>query len=393
MKKIIFVVPIMRGIGGIETSLLNILSNIDYSKYEVDLCVFANYIAFPEKIPSQVNIIKGNKLLEYCYIPYVDLKENLGLFEKLKMLFAKGIKKVFGFQTVIKMSLPTFRFGNYDMAISYANDAFFGKVFAGGGNEIVDKCILAEKKVGWIHNEPNRCGCSKEYFLKTYENFDHVVNVSFACKEMFDAMVPEFSDKSVVVYNMFHIEGIKKKAKSVTNPYNTNVFNIVTVSRIENNQKRVDRILDTCEYLLSKSFEEFKWTIIGDGPDSEYIIKEAESRGLKRCITFTGKMSNPYPYILNADVMVQASDYEAYSMVLQESIILNTPLIVTNYPSANEAVDNNYNGFLVDLSYAAIGDKLIEMIEDADKLKLLRGNITKKPFTNSKALSQFYSLL
>lgn len=393
MKKIIFVVPILRGIGGIETSLVNILSNIDYSEYEVDLCVFANYIAFPDRIPSKVKIINGSEVLEYCYRPFTDLKENLGFFKTIKMLFVKGVKKIFGFQTVIKMSIPKFKFENYDVAISYVNDAFFGKVFAGGGNEIVDRCIEADKKIGWIHNEPNRCGCSREYYLDIYKNFDYIVNVSLACKKMFDSIVPELKNKSVVVYNMFDIEGIMKKSKSMPSPYNTNIFNIITVSRIENNQKRIDRILDTCEYMLSKSCRDFHWTIIGDGPDFEVLMNTTKDRGLADNITFTGKMSNPYSYILNANVLVQPSDYEAYSMVLQESIILNTPLIVTNYPSANEAVVNNLNGFLVDLSYEAIGEKLIEVIQKEDILKVLCDYISKNPFTNKKAISQFYRII
>jgi glycosyltransferase involved in cell wall biosynthesis len=393
MKKIIFVVPMLGGIGGIETSLINILSNIDYDKYQVDLCVFAKYIAFPERIPDKVNIVEGCEELEFCFVPKKTLKGKLPFTKYIKMLVVKSVKKIFGLKAIINYCLPKFKFEKYDIAISYANDAFFGKVFAGGGNEIVDKCIEADKKIGWIHNEPNRCGCTKEYYLKIYENFDYIVNVSFACKKMFDSIVPELESKSVVVYNMFDIEGIKKKAKSMPSPYSDDIFNIVTVSRIENNQKRIDRILDACEYMLSKSCKVFHWTIIGDGPDYENITKEAEERGLANYITFKGKMSNPYPYILNANIMVQPSDYEAYSMVLQESIILNSPIIVTNYPSASEAVNNNFNGFLVDLSYEAIGDKLIEMIQNIDKPQMLRDYISKNPFTNSKAISQFYNLL
>ncbi len=391
-KKIIFIVPFLRGIGGIETSLINLLNNIDYNKFDVDLCVFANYIAFKNKIPKNVNVVAGSKVLEYCYVPYKKLKKNLSLFKYINMLLVKVYKRIFGMQKVIQLTLPTFKFKKYDIAISYANDAFINGVFTGGGNIIVDKCIDSNKKIGWIHNEPYRCGCDKNYYLAIYKNFDYIVNVSCVCKNMFDEIVPEFKEKSVVVYNTFDIEKIKKQSKEFIYKENKK-FKIVTVSRIENNQKRIDRILDACEYMIKKGYKSFVWEIIGDGPDFDWVLNQLKSRNLNNNIVMCGKLDNPYPYILNSDIMVQSSDFEAYSMVLQESIILKTPLIVTNYPSAKECINNGKNGFLVELSSEGIANKLIDIMNNKKELQNIKEYIEKNPFTNNKALNQFYYLL
>lgn len=392
-KKIIFLVPILRGIGGIETALINLLNNIDNDTYEVDLCVYANYIALKEKIPPTVKLIEGNKIMEYCYVPYEELKNKIDRFEYIKMIIVKSLKKVFGMNIVIKIALRKFKFKPYDVAISFCNDAFLKEGFVGGGNEIVDKCIDAEKKIGWIHNEPYRCGCDKRYYIKIYKNFNYVVNVSYACKDMLDTIVPEIKEKSVVVYNMFDINTIKKKANEENIEVEESILNIVTVSRIENNQKRIDRIIDTSEYMVSKGYKKFRWTIIGDGPDFNDVKKNINNKGLDKYIILMGKLNNPYPYILNADILVQTSDFEAYSMVLQESIILKTPIIVTKYPSAKECVKNGKNGYLVGFDPEEIGDKIIQLSNDEKELKKLNSYIDDNPFTNDIALSQLYKLI
>ena len=63
--KILFSVVVLKGIGGIESSLLNLLNNLSESEYDIDLCVIGNYISGVTQIPDYVNVIKGNKIIEY----------------------------------------------------------------------------------------------------------------------------------------------------------------------------------------------------------------------------------------------------------------------------------------------------------------------------------------
>jgi glycosyltransferase involved in cell wall biosynthesis len=392
-KKILFVVPILSGIGGIETSLINLVNNIDKEKYSVDICVYGNYIAFPERIPSSVKIIPGTKEMEYTFVPLKKLSKELHGFSKVYLYIIKAIKSKFGIQKVLRLVKHKYIFDNYDVAISFANDAVLNGQFVGGGNEIVADCVNADKKLGWIHNEPYRCGCTRDYYENIYRKFDYVVNVSSACKDMFDKIAPMLINKSKYVYNTFDIETIKRKSITDANPLQEGIFNIVTVSRMENNQKRIDRAIETCEILVHNGISNFHWTMIGDGPDLDYIKKLCKEKNISEYMTFTGKLSNPYPYIFSADVMVQPSDFEAYSMVLQEALILNTPLIVTNYPSASEAVNDGVNGYIVKKDAQEIAEKILKLLKEPKELKRLNDNIANNPFTNDVAMKQFYSLL
>ena len=59
-EKILFVIPSLRS-GGAEKSLITLLSLIDYEKYDVDLLCFRRDGLFFDKIPQEVNVIKGTE--------------------------------------------------------------------------------------------------------------------------------------------------------------------------------------------------------------------------------------------------------------------------------------------------------------------------------------------
>ena len=393
MQKILFVVPILPGIGGIETALLNLIRNIDTEKFSIDLCVYGNYIAIPEKIPEYVKVIPGTKEMEYCYVPYKTVVDKLHGIEKAQLYIIKGFKSKFGIQTVVKLVKHKYHFEQYDVAISFANDAVLEGQFVGGGNEIVADCVNARVKIGWIHNEPYRCGCTKEYYEKIYSKFDYIVNVSEACKKMFDEIVPSLVQKSRYVYNTFAISDIKRKAELEKPSLSTDKFQIVTVSRIENNQKRIDRVVEVCKVLLEKGYNLFHWTVIGDGPDYEMIKNQIADKGMQKYITLLGYRANPYPYIKNADILVQTSEFESFGMVLKEAFICGTAVITTNFEAAKEVVDDGKNGFIVEKSAEAIAYKIIELIKKPDILQKLNEYISNHPYTNDTAMKQFYELL
>lgn len=54
--KILFVLDSLR-IGGAEKSLITLLSLLDYSKYDVDLQLFAFDGAFMQSLPQEVNVL------------------------------------------------------------------------------------------------------------------------------------------------------------------------------------------------------------------------------------------------------------------------------------------------------------------------------------------------
>ena len=378
--------------GGNRSSLLNLLSNMDLENNEVDLFLFVHDRKAREDIEKikGVKLLGGSFLLNMFYTPYKEYAEKRDMpqmvLKRAMMLLAKalGTRKTLLFLMLFKRSL-----GNYDAAISFAHDKWVGG-FYGGCNDIVRRKASAGRKVAWVHNDPYKLGFTRDICEKTYEGFDCIVNVSCACKEKFDEIAPKFRDKSKVVYNMFDADRIRKMSEEF-NPYSSGAFEIVTVARLFNLQKRIDRIIECCRRLKAEGFEGFRWHVVGDGPDSGWLKEKAAEEGLGEILVFEGHKDNPYPYMRHADVFVLTSRYEAQGMAVTESLITGTPVIVTDYEEAFEFVQNGHNGIITvnstDGVYAAVKDMLLHR----EKLAPLREYISGQQFDNSLALQQFWS--
>ena len=86
---------------------------------------------------------------------------------------------------------------------------------------------------------------------------------------------------------------------------------------------------------------------------------------------FLGFKPNPYKYILKSDLFLITSKYEAFGVVIVESLMLGIPIVATDcYCGPSEIISSNKYGEL-----AKVGD--IVSISNAIKISLIK-NITKK---------------
>jgi glycosyltransferase involved in cell wall biosynthesis len=390
--KILFVVSQLRGMGGVHSSMLNLLDNLALKENDISLCVFANYISKECTIPDSIKIINGPRLLEFYIRDFFPALHSYSWLEKIQFVFVKLLKRLFEYEKIMRFALASYKVGgHFDVAISFANDVY-APSFIGGANDIVLNCVQADRKIAWIHNEAHRNGLTYAICKKTYQNFDCIVNVSFACKTIFDVIIPEFEHKSKVVYNMYNVLKVRDQANKPS-PYDINTFNIVTVARLDNKQKRIDRILECCEKLKWDGFEYFKWYVVGNGPDMDSLEELANGKKITDVLSFTGYKSNPFPYIKHADVLVMTSDYEGIGMVLSESLTLGTPVICTNFPAANEVVRSGVNGVIVDMSTDGVFNAVKNVMGDKNLLNKWRINIANQEINNDIALKQFWSVL
>lgn len=263
----------------------------------------------------------------------------------------------------------------------------------GGANIIVEKSVSADKKHGWVHNEAHREGLTKEISKNTYKNFDTIVNVSYGCKDIFDNIIPEYKNKSKVAYNTFKRKEIIEKSNSEPSPFSDEYFNIVTVARVDNTQKRIDKVIECGQLLVEDGLTNFRWYIVGDGPNMTELQNSVKEKGLSDYIIFEGRKSNPFVYMKHANVMVMTSDYEAYPMVSKESMIVGTPVICTQFPSANEVVDHQENGLITGFDAFDIYKAIKECMVDPNLLKDLSNHLKTNEVTNQKALNQFNNIV
>lgn len=382
-------------IGGIESSLLNLLNEFK-NDYDITLCVLTDEIN-KEFTIENVKIIDGSKCLRDSFLSRDYLKFQ-SIFNRLIRNYRRLKRIIFGKKYIIKKSLIKIKSNiTYDVAIAFINDTYTvdGIFKSGGDYEYINKHINAKKKIAWIHGSPIVEGfTSREICKQVFTPFDYIINVSRYCKALFDEIIPEFKNKSLVVYNMYDISRIIKLSVEY-NPYSniSNKLHFVTVSRLDNKSKRLDRIIKVCHQLVRQGFSDFDWTIVGDGPDLNTLKKMVIDKKLTGIVNLVGAKYNPYPYMKYADLYISSSSYESYGMSVREAQILKCPVLITEVGPSNEIVDNFKNGIICDNSTKGLYESIRNILNDISVLFPIREYLVENEITNEQAKEQFNALI
>ena len=119
---------------------------------------------------------------------------------------------------------------------------------------------------------------------------------------------------------------------------------IIYVGRIDYNQKRVYRVIDTWA-LLENKYPGWRLTIVGDGVERENIEKQAKALGLKN-VSFEGFQS-PIEYYKRARILMLTSEYEGFPLVLAECMSFGVvPAVYGSYSAVYDIVDDGVNGIV-----------------------------------------------
>ncbi|MFE4350596.1 glycosyltransferase [Peribacillus butanolivorans] len=389
-KRILFVAGTLR-VGGIERSLINLLNSIDYKDYEVHLFLYSNTGEYLKDLPENVVLVNKSAFFKCIGMTLKEAKETGKISIILLRVVAALLCKIFGSKYVFNVFfkfLPKYK--NYDLAISFSNNVSPRTLYF-GYNQFVLSRVIAKKKIAWIHSDYIKAGLNNKINNHEYSKFDAIINVSLAGKNTFDQVRPELKSKSFVIYNTFNIQDIIEQSRRDKPYYNIKKLKLVTVGRIDEN-KSIDRIINITEKLKRDGFI-FIWYIVGEGNLRPELEKKTSELGLNENIVFLGNQTNPYPFIKNADILVLASKYEGMPMVITESLILKTPVVVTRYNAAEEQVIDGFNGLIAENSEEGLYIALKKILENNNILKEMEKNIINTEISNKVALNQFGKII
>lgn len=391
--KVLFVAQNLK-LGGIQRALVNTVKMIKKTHPDIEIDVFSFADGeLSSLISDTVNVTFGSRTLSLLLTPLSDIKKSgrpAYVFTRYALIIAA---KIFGTEKVYRyLFKKQKKLGEYDIAISYFNDVFSG-ISNKGTNLFVSDFVKAKKKIAWIHTDPIKANFDIEKCASLYKGFDKIACVSKAIKRVFDEILPQFSDKTCVVYNVFPSEEIAISAKETDPDFNKSQINLVTVGRADNSTKRIDRALEVCEILKKEYSLSFKWRFIGDGPDFEKNMQTAIQRDICDVTEFLGNKNNPYPFVKNSDIFVLTSDYEGYPMVVCEAMILGVPVVTTPFRAAAEIIDDGVNGIVTTVSPADIAKRLSELMRDRHMLDTMVLSLKEENAINSLWNEQFNSLL
>ncbi|WP_372343027.1 glycosyltransferase [Bacillus cereus] len=384
-------------IGGVERSLISMLDNFDYKNYAVDLMLYKHQGEFMDLVIDKVNLL--DEISQYTTFrksigeTFKDKHYGIGLariLSKINTNFTGEIKKMiepgyYQMQLMWKYALPFLPKVDkeYDVAISYLWPHYF----------IADK-IRAKKKIAWIHTDYSTIELNVKMDLKMWNEFDHIVAVSDACKNSFLKKYSELENKVVVIENIISPDFIKKMANEKVNSLMStdNRFKIVTVARLSH-AKGIDNAVKALKKLKDKGYDDIAWYVVGYGGDEESIKGLIQDLRLENDFILLGKQVNPYPYIQEADLYVQPSRYEGKAVTVVEAQILSKPVMITNYNTARSQVRDRFDGYIAELSVEGIAHGIEKLYKDPSIRKELIHNCSNMEHCNGDKLEKLFKII
>ncbi|MGY2260272.1 WecB/TagA/CpsF family glycosyltransferase [Pseudomonas sp. SDO55104_S430] len=136
--------------------------------------------------------------------------------------------------------------------------------------------------------------------------------------------------------------------------------------------------------------------IAGDGPERQALIEQAHRLGIAERVYFTGFLSNPYPLIRHARLLILSSFHEGLPTVLIEALALGTPTLACDCgPGPRELLDHGRLGRLVKVNdVPALAEGLLQSLS-ADPAALPTGRVAEeavKQYGSRQAAAAYYQV-
>lgn len=327
MKKVIFFSKHME-IGGLEKSLLNLLNNLDPTKYEIELVLEECHGPLLEQLNPNIQV-REYRLSECKFVP---LRKALNLAKRLFWAWKHR--------------------NHYDFSCSYCTYSIIGSRLAQYASQ--NSCLYVHNDYTTIYPDADEF---KQFFAELHiDQFRKILFVSNESKQSFSDRLPFLTERCDVINNIVewkHIRALSQEPCSVEKKNNEVLF--VFVGRLAEPHKRLSRMLEAFK-IAREHRKDIRLLIVGDGPDRKLYEQLIAEYGISEWVTMVGSQTNPYKYLAQGDCLVLSSDYEGFPVVYFESMILGKD-IITTIPVSDERVDVG--------SYATVTEKTVDSFAQA----------------------------
>nr|WP_236619606.1 glycosyltransferase [Bacillus sp. 1NLA3E] len=393
-KKVLFMLSSIN-IGGVEKSLLSLLSVIPKEKYDITILVLEKKGGFLEYIPNWVKMEETAWFKDVKPIimqpPQQTIKDyyiNKSYTKILTFLCSYFISKQFNnrylyYKEVFK-NVPI-NTNTYDVAIAFQ-----------GPTDMIDYYIAnkvkATKKISWVHFDVSKHFINEKLYNRLYKSFNKIFVVSKEARKCLIEKVPTVERKVEVLLNIVPndlINYMSKETMEFDEGYKGT--KIVTVGRLsrEKGQDIAIKVLSR----LRKDGYDVRWYCVGDGNYRKKFETLIEEYGLKEDFILLGAKSNPYPYMAEADIYVQTSRHEGYCLTLAEAKCLAKPIVTTNFIGAYEQIEDGNTGFIVGCNEEEVYIKIKYLLDNKIVQDMLHENLSNSNFDTKEEIKKLYDFI
>lgn len=340
-KRVMFLIHDL-GHGGAENVLVNLVNNIDHSRFDVTvIALFAGGV-------------NESRLSPRVHYKTIFKKTFRGNSHIMKLFSPKLLHKLF-----IK--------DKYDIEVSYLEGPC-ARIISGCDDENT-------KLVSWIHctmhSEKEVTSSFRNYgeAIDCYKRFDTNVFVSEGVKEAFIKHCP-IKNKAVVLYNTNESDIIVSKSKDEIEDFqfDQDMFYWCGVGKLVSN-KGFNRMLRIQKRFLNGGYKTH-FIALGTGHLEDELKDWCKVNEIENEVTFTGYQTNPYKYVSKCDLFVCASHAEGFSTAATEALILGVPVCTVEVSGMREMLGyNNEYGLVVDNDDEALYQGIKRLLDDKELLQ------------------------
>ena len=361
-KNILFRIGTLQA-GGAERMLVDIINNMDTNLYDITLLLNVNYGVFKSQLRKDITF---RYLYEDKEWPFIS--NHLPIFSRLIRYIKHKIYSKFPF-LIEKIILKNKK---YNISVSFIQDMV---------NEGYK--TKANNKIIWVHallsNYVDQFpGVEKQ--LSYFKQYDKIMVISQEVKKDVITLFPSLKDKIQILLNPVNKELIKEKSLAFYpkefEPYKQKL-KLVAVGRITH-VKGFLRLVDVKKKLDEQNIN-CELFIVGREDNKEFAKKLKDKiKQLGVEIHLIGHKENPYPYIKNADILINSSIHEGYGLVLAEGLLLETPVIGSDIKAFKEFANDEV--FYVSNDNEKFANEAIE------KIKLIMNGEKKGSLSNTNIM-------
>lgn len=377
-KKIIFVTQAL-WIGGIETALVNLINHLDSEKYDITCLITEDYQQMAKDITAPCRLLVADRHRTvsfreaYPFVRLYDLMEKPRTDSKLRLLIWKVLclllrsteMKLYG--RYLKKQLNG---EHFDTAVIYSDRVA----------ELTVRAANSDKYLMFYHNADIGCAYHDVYGYKASQK---IIAVSRAQCEKLKKRRPRYAQKMIAIPNYIDAEAIHAKAAHKTDApvFEDEGIHLVSCGRLAP-QKGFDIAVKACARLISEGYSNLHWYILGMGPDKTYLEQLAKQYGVSEHFHLIGAKANPFPYMQAADLYVQPSRSEGYSLSILEARVLACPVVAT-YAAAEEQLTDGLTGTLCDTTVDALVSAILKHLQNPELAMQYQQALSAYSFDNA----------
>lgn len=354
MTKILFLIHDL-GQGGAEKVLVNLVNNMDRSKFDIS-----------------VTVLFGGGVNEQFLAPDIHFR---AVFPRMLPGNSK-LMKLLSPQQLHRLCVKE----HYDIEVSYLE---------GPAARVISGCNdPGTRLVSWIHVEQHTMDRisgafrSEQEARDCYDRFDQTVCVSQYVHNDFCALL-DFQKPCRVLYNTVESDKILAAAQDAAPELlDDGKLRLIAVGTLKES-KGYMRLLSVIHRLKAEHYPIHLY-ILGIGPLQQEMESYIQSHDLQDAVTLLGYNTNPYQYVAKCDLFVCASFAEGFSTAATEALIVGTPVCTVEVSGMKEMLgEHNEYGVVTENREDALYQGIRDLLDHPEKLAYYK----EKALERGKAFS------